>query len=58
VKGTWKTLITKLVKIMKTKGQKLHEKYGVPCSHTTTQSLQPTKFQDLQFVGNEKNKVT
>jgi hypothetical protein len=57
VKGAWKTLIIKLLKIMKTKGQKLREKYWVPCSHTTTKNLQTTKFQDLQFVSNEKNKV-
>jgi hypothetical protein len=55
-KKTWKTLITKLVKIMKTKGQNLHEKYWVPCSHITIKSLQTTKFQDLQFVSNEKKK--
>jgi hypothetical protein len=43
---------------MKTKGQKFCEKYWVPCSHTAIKSLQTTKFQDLQFVSNEKNKVT
>jgi hypothetical protein len=56
VKGTSKTLITKLLKIMKAKGQKLREKYWVSCSHTTTKHLQTTKFQDLQFVSNEKKK--